>query len=172
MAVALGRRTRRPYVELVAEVYRAEIELNRCFPRAEELSRQAIDLAERHGWTDDLFTGFAAALEAFWAAEQLAGLHPLARPPCSWLVHALAQLGRTDDAEFTAKVRDHPRGRILAVDFTPKKVIFGVMPKGGVPLTADTLFPFAQVTLAHTATELQARHQVTVEVIGIDADAP
>jgi len=27
-----------------------------------------------------LFTGFAAALEAFWAAEQLAGLHPLARP--------------------------------------------------------------------------------------------
>jgi LuxR family transcriptional regulator, maltose regulon positive regulatory protein len=80
MAVALGRRTRRPYVELVAQVYRAEIELNRCFPRAEELSRQAIDLAERHGWTDDLFTGFAAALEAFWAAEQLAGLHPLARP--------------------------------------------------------------------------------------------
>ncbi|HUB40504.1 MAG TPA: LuxR C-terminal-related transcriptional regulator [Streptosporangiaceae bacterium] len=153
-AIALGRRTRRPYVELVALVYRAEIELNRCFPRAEELSRQAIALAERHGWTDDLFTGFAAmthggalawqgriddadawvgraerifrreanpaaamsgqyvrgqlemgrrrfaaALHAFRAAEQLAGLHPLARPLRSWLVHALAQLGKTDDAE-------------------------------------------------------------------------
>jgi LuxR family transcriptional regulator, maltose regulon positive regulatory protein len=40
--------------------YRAEIELNRWLPRAAELSRQAIDLAERNGWTDDLFAGFAA----------------------------------------------------------------------------------------------------------------
>jgi LuxR family transcriptional regulator, maltose regulon positive regulatory protein len=148
-------------------VYRAEIELNRCFPRAEELSRQAIALAERHGWTDDLFTGFAAmtlggalawqgrlddadawvgraerifrreanpaaamsgqyvrgqlemgrrrfaaALEAFRAAEQLAGLHPLARPLRSWLVHALAQLGRTDDAEdILAGLSDRDRSR-------------------------------------------------------------
>jgi ATP/maltotriose-dependent transcriptional regulator MalT len=35
-------------------VYRAEIELNRpSFPQAAEGARQAIDLAERHGWTDD-----------------------------------------------------------------------------------------------------------------------
>jgi LuxR family maltose regulon positive regulatory protein len=60
MAIALGRRIGRPYVEFMALVYRAEIELNRCFPRAEELSRQATGLAERHGWTDDLFAGFAA----------------------------------------------------------------------------------------------------------------
>ena len=60
MAIALGRRIGRPYVEFMALVYRAEVELNRCFPRAEELSRQAVGLAERHGWTDDLFAGFAA----------------------------------------------------------------------------------------------------------------
>jgi tetratricopeptide (TPR) repeat protein len=52
--IALARRIGRPYLEFMGLVYRAEIELNRpCFPRAAELGRQAIDLAERHGWTDD-----------------------------------------------------------------------------------------------------------------------
>ncbi len=59
-AVALARRIRWPYLEFMGLVYRAEIELSRRFPRAVELSRQAIDLAERHGWTADLFAGFAA----------------------------------------------------------------------------------------------------------------
>jgi LuxR family transcriptional regulator, maltose regulon positive regulatory protein len=77
VAMALGRRIGRPYVELMALVYRAEIELNRCFPRAEELSSQAIGLAERHGWTDDLFAGFAAMT----------------------LGGALAWQGRVDDAD-------------------------------------------------------------------------
>ncbi len=77
MAIALGRRIGRRYVEFMALVYRAEVELNRCFPRAEELSRQAVDLAERHGWTDDLFAAFAAMT----------------------LGGALAWQGRVDDAD-------------------------------------------------------------------------
>ncbi|HTV99040.1 MAG TPA: LuxR C-terminal-related transcriptional regulator [Streptosporangiaceae bacterium] len=56
----LARRAHRPYLELTALVYRAELELSRRFSRAEDLARQAIGVAERHGWTDDLFTGFAA----------------------------------------------------------------------------------------------------------------
>jgi LuxR family maltose regulon positive regulatory protein len=59
-AVALARRIRWPYLEFMGLVYRAEIELSRWLPRAAELSRQAMDLAERHGWTTDLFAGFAA----------------------------------------------------------------------------------------------------------------
>jgi LuxR family transcriptional regulator, maltose regulon positive regulatory protein len=59
-ALDLARRARRPYLELIALVYRAELELSRRFSRAEELARQAASLAEQHGWTDDLFTGFAA----------------------------------------------------------------------------------------------------------------
>jgi LuxR family transcriptional regulator, maltose regulon positive regulatory protein len=166
-AIALGRRIGRPYVEFMALVYRAEVELNRCFPRAEELARQAVDLAELHGWADDLFGGFAAmalggalawqgqvhdadawvgraerifrmdanpasamggqyvrgqlemgrgrpadALTAFRAAEQLAGLHPLGRPLRAWLVHALAQLGRIDDAEdIVADLSEPDRNR-------------------------------------------------------------
>jgi LuxR family maltose regulon positive regulatory protein len=59
-AVVLARRIRWPYLEFMGLVYRAEIELSRWLPRAAELSRQAIDLAERHGWTADLFAGFAS----------------------------------------------------------------------------------------------------------------
>ncbi|HEX5289405.1 MAG TPA: LuxR C-terminal-related transcriptional regulator, partial [Streptosporangiaceae bacterium] len=56
-AVALARRIGRPYLEFMGLVFRAQVP--RRFPRAEELSRQAIDLAERHGWTDDTFAGLA-----------------------------------------------------------------------------------------------------------------
>jgi LuxR family transcriptional regulator, maltose regulon positive regulatory protein len=59
-AVALARRIRLPYLEFMGLVYRAEIELSRRLPRAAEISLQAIDLAEQHGWTADLFAGFAA----------------------------------------------------------------------------------------------------------------
>ncbi len=59
-AIALARRIERPYLEFMGLTYRAEIELNRQIPRAEELSKQAIDLAGQHGWTDDLFAGFAS----------------------------------------------------------------------------------------------------------------
>jgi LuxR family maltose regulon positive regulatory protein len=59
-AIALARRIGRPYLEFMSLTYRAEIELNRWLPRAAELSRQALDLVERNGWTDDLFAGFAA----------------------------------------------------------------------------------------------------------------
>ncbi|HXW47280.1 MAG TPA: LuxR C-terminal-related transcriptional regulator [Streptosporangiaceae bacterium] len=59
-AVALARRIRLPYLEFMGLVYRAEIELSRRLPQAAEISLQAISLAERHGWTADLFAGFAA----------------------------------------------------------------------------------------------------------------
>jgi uncharacterized protein (TIGR04141 family) len=72
-------------------------------------------------------------------------------------------------ARFTAKVRNYPKGRNLPPDFQPKKVVFGILLKHGDPLTTDTLFPFSQVTLAHTARDLQSRYQTSVEVIGIEA---
>jgi LuxR family maltose regulon positive regulatory protein len=40
-------------------VYQAELELSRRFPRAVERSRQAIALAEQHGWSDETTTGLA-----------------------------------------------------------------------------------------------------------------
>ena len=59
-AIALSRRSELPYLEFMGLTYRAEIELNRRIPRAQELSKQAMALAGQHGWTDDLFAGFAS----------------------------------------------------------------------------------------------------------------
>ena len=58
-AVTLARQIGRPYLEFMGLVYRAQIELSRRFPLAAEPSRQAIELAEHHGWTDDPFAGLA-----------------------------------------------------------------------------------------------------------------
>jgi LuxR family maltose regulon positive regulatory protein len=76
-AVALAHRIGRPYLELMALVNRAQVELPRCAPRAAELSRQAIELAERHGWTDDTYAGLVY----------------------NALGSALAWLGRLDEAD-------------------------------------------------------------------------
>ena len=59
-AVALARRIRLPYLEFMGLVYQAQMELSLRLPRAVVLSRHAIGLAEQHGWTADLFAGFAA----------------------------------------------------------------------------------------------------------------
>ncbi len=56
---ALARRIGRPYLEFVGLAYQAAIEFNRSLVRAADRSRQAIELAERHGWTDEPAAGTA-----------------------------------------------------------------------------------------------------------------
>jgi LuxR family maltose regulon positive regulatory protein len=51
--VTLARRIGRPYLEFTGLAYQAAIEVSRSFTRAAEYSRQAVELAERHGWTDE-----------------------------------------------------------------------------------------------------------------------
>ena len=58
-AVELAQRIGRPYLEFMALIYRGEVELTRQIPLAAGPSRQAIELAERHGWTDDPWAGLA-----------------------------------------------------------------------------------------------------------------
>jgi uncharacterized protein (TIGR04141 family) len=67
-----------------------------------------------------------------------------------------------------AEVRERGKGRTIAADFTPKRIVFAILLKDGARLTPQTLFPFSEVTLAHTARTME-RCGVTVEVIGIDA---
>ncbi|MFD4508278.1 LuxR C-terminal-related transcriptional regulator [Streptomyces sp. NPDC058457] len=59
--IALARRIGRPYLEFLGLAHRASIASVRASPyaRAEELSRQAIELAGRHGWTDEPAAGIA-----------------------------------------------------------------------------------------------------------------
>jgi LuxR family transcriptional regulator, maltose regulon positive regulatory protein len=58
-ALTLARQIGRPYLEFLALTHRAEIELSRRFGQAAELGRQAVNLADQHGWTDETTAGLA-----------------------------------------------------------------------------------------------------------------
>ncbi len=72
--------------------------------------------------------------------------------------------------QFAAAVAALPRGRVLPEDFRPKKVVYAILLENGKGLTADTLFPFSQASLAHAARTL-SMYDIDVEVIGIQAVA-
>jgi LuxR family maltose regulon positive regulatory protein len=69
--VALARRIGRPHLEFSGLAYQAVSEIPRSFTRAAERSRQAIELARRHGWTDEIAAGFAYAALAAGLTWQL-----------------------------------------------------------------------------------------------------
>jgi LuxR family maltose regulon positive regulatory protein len=58
--VALARQIGRPYLEFTGLVYQATLEFFRSAPLAMEHSRQAAELAERHGWTGEPAFGLAS----------------------------------------------------------------------------------------------------------------
>jgi LuxR family transcriptional regulator, maltose regulon positive regulatory protein len=62
--VALARRIGRPYLEFTGLVQWAAVVVFQSFTRAVELGREAVGLAERHGWTDDPAFGFIASVLA------------------------------------------------------------------------------------------------------------
>ena len=60
--VALARRIGRPYLEFTGLAYQAGPAFFRSFAVAAGLGTQAVELAERHGWTDEPTAGFACTL--------------------------------------------------------------------------------------------------------------
>jgi len=58
--VALARRIGRPYLEFTGLAHQAGIEFFRSFALAAGRGRQAAELAERHGWTDEPAAGVAS----------------------------------------------------------------------------------------------------------------
>jgi LuxR family maltose regulon positive regulatory protein len=57
--ITLARRISRPYLEFTGLAYQSAIEASRSLPGAEEHGRQAVELAERHGWSDETAVGVA-----------------------------------------------------------------------------------------------------------------
>ncbi|MEV4116537.1 DUF6119 family protein [Nonomuraea sp. NPDC049695] len=70
-------------------------------------------------------------------------------------------------AQFARLVAQASPGRTIPDGFQPKKPVLASLLKDGTELTPDTLFPFSQVTLAHTATMLRDTYHIDVEVIGV-----
>jgi len=58
-ARTLAQQIGRPYLEFASLVHWARVELRRSFALVQEPSRQAIELARQHGWTDDPLAGHA-----------------------------------------------------------------------------------------------------------------
>ena len=59
--IALARQVGRPYLEFTGLAYLALDDMYHSFARADEHGRQAVELAERHGWTGDPVAGVACA---------------------------------------------------------------------------------------------------------------
>src|SRR5262249_31412087 len=60
--VTLARQIARPYLEFTGLAYQAAIEIARSFARAMEGGIRAVELAQRHGWTDDPAAGIASGV--------------------------------------------------------------------------------------------------------------
>ena len=61
-ALAMAQRIERPFLELGALAHLAQIAIFDSVPRGARLSKEAIELAQRHGWADDPVTGVAHAI--------------------------------------------------------------------------------------------------------------
>jgi len=119
--IALAHRTGRPYLEFTGLAHQAGVEAFRSLARAEELGRQAVDLAERHGWTDDPAAGAAYVALASglvwqgrikeaegWVQHAERTGRPEADPAANmgiWYVRALLELARGRDHEAVAAFR-------------------------------------------------------------------
>jgi len=68
--VALARKLGRPYLEFTGLAYQAPGVLDRSFALSAERSRQAIELARRHGWADEPAAGVAYMTLAYVLAWQ------------------------------------------------------------------------------------------------------
>jgi LuxR family maltose regulon positive regulatory protein len=130
--VALARRIGRPYLEFLGLAHQAALHVGWSFARAAEHSRQAIELAERHGWTDDPAAGIALVIlggaltgqgrleEAEpWVQRAERTVRADAEPAVAVTVHSvrgLLELVRGRDADALAAFRAAERlaGRLAA----------------------------------------------------------
>jgi uncharacterized protein (TIGR04141 family) len=104
--------------------------------------------------------------------KRASGSQPLSHV-CSQVLVGTQSLLRSPDVrrDFVALVKQHGRGRTVPENFRPSKVVLAILLRKGEKLTADTLFPFSQVSFAHTARALRS-DLIDVEVIGINGDHP
>jgi LuxR family transcriptional regulator, maltose regulon positive regulatory protein len=95
--IALARQGRRPYLEFTGLAYQAPHEFYHSFARAADRGRQAVELAEQHGWTGDPAVGIA----------------------CSAVAVVLVWQGRPDEAEPWVQRAE----RTLTADTQPGAVL-------------------------------------------------
>jgi LuxR family transcriptional regulator, maltose regulon positive regulatory protein len=129
---ALARRIGRPYLEFSSLAYQAMLDVPWSYALATEHSEQAIELAERHGWTDDPAAGIAyVALGSVlaqqarpedaepWIERAERVISPASEPVAELAVRFLRGIqelarGRESDAAAAFEVADRVTGRLAA----------------------------------------------------------
>jgi LuxR family maltose regulon positive regulatory protein len=131
LGAALARRIGRPFLELTGLAHLAAVEMFRSYPHAAERSRNAIALAERHGWASDPAAGTACMVlgsiltwqgkldEAEpWVQRAERTLTTETQPAAGHVIHylrGLLELARGRDADALAAFRRaEPLARRLA----------------------------------------------------------
>jgi LuxR family maltose regulon positive regulatory protein len=119
--IAIARRIGRPFLEFTGLAYHAAVEIYRSAVRAAERSMQAIELARRHGWTEEPAAGIAyltfGSVEVgqgrpedgeAWAQRAERTVTAEAEPAARLAVHYVRgrlELGRGRDADALAAFR-------------------------------------------------------------------
>ena len=109
--IVLARHGRRPYLEFTGLAYQTSHEFYHSFARGVQRARQALELAEQHGWTDDPAVGIA----------------------CSTVAAALTFQGQPDEAEPWVRRAE----RILMADTQPVAVLGIRLIRGMLELERD-----------------------------------
>ncbi|HEY6312294.1 MAG TPA: NAD(P)-binding domain-containing protein [Streptosporangiaceae bacterium] len=129
--VALARRIGRPFLEFTGLAHLAAVEMFRSYARAAERGRQALELAERHGWASDPAAGTACMVLATirtwqgrldeaepWVQRAERTLAADAQPATGHVIcyiRGLLELARGRDADALAALRAaEPLARRLA----------------------------------------------------------
>jgi LuxR family maltose regulon positive regulatory protein len=128
--VTLAGRIGRPYLEFTGLAYQAAIEFFRSFALAAERGMQAVELAERHGWTDDPAAGVASLTVARvlvwqgrleeaepWIQHAERPLRAVAEPAVGLAIRSIRGLlelarGRDADALAAFQAADQVAGRL------------------------------------------------------------
>jgi uncharacterized protein (TIGR04141 family) len=73
--------------------------------------------------------------------------------------------------KFLDKLRHLAPGHPLDTSFSTPTLVFGIMLKDGIPVTVDSLFAFAKISLLHTATMLEGMG-ARLEIVSISRTQP
>jgi LuxR family maltose regulon positive regulatory protein len=163
--VALARRIGRPYLELLGLAHGAVVASGRSWALGERRSRQAIELAQRHGWGEDQAAGLAygelaAALNAQGRLEEAEPWLERARQTLRAEAEPAAALG----LHFTRWALDTARGRHqeALADIQAADRLAGML------VTSHTLARPIRARILQTLLRLGQTERVETALAGLD----
>jgi len=164
--VALARQIGRPYLELTGLAYLAQITILRSHTVATHRARQAVELAQRHGWGEDQAAGVAytilAAAAVTWGRLDEAG---------PWLEHA-GQTLRAETEPAPGMVLYLVRGQLELARGRPEEALSALQAAerlAGTLVTPHILAPTIRAHLLITMVRLGQAGRAEAALAELDA---